>query len=210
MRTELKCPWFQLKILAANSMVIFMLLSSTSIALLPKQTLSTVGLIETCPTLPSDLEAIHECTFPLWVKSTQMKGEGWHSHCLSCFMQDSLYWDASGKAYWIELGKSHQTGKSTLWILIGLEQIFCEVKFKVVVDLSTKIKKIPRKGFFGEIFLPFNFFSQLFCCFPPQLSFPQQPIDYQPRLFFFQGGISTSCHRKGRDVSCNLTQWVPH
>lgn len=115
-----------------------------------------------------------------------MKGEGWHSHCLSCFMQDSLCQDISGNAYWIGLGKSHRRGKPTLWILIGLGQIFCEVKFKIIVDLSTKIKKIPRKFFSGKFFSLSKFFSQLFCCFPPQLWFPQQPIDYQPRYLFLK------------------------
>lgn len=136
-----------------------------------------------------------------------MKGEGWHRHCHSCFMQDSLYQDTSGNDYWIELGKSQQRGKSTLWILIGLGQIFWEVKFKIVLILPIKIKKIPREVFWGKIFLPFKFSSQLSCCFPSQLWFLKQPIDYQSRHFFFSRRCQKLLKWKRQMLSCNLTQF---
>lgn len=181
-----------------------MLFSSTSMALLPKQTLPTVRLMETCPILPSDLEVIKGTwrhIFPMGEIHADERRRV-HSHCLSCFMQDSLYQNTSGNAYWIERGKSHQREKSTLWILIGLGQIFCEVKFKIAADLSIKIKKITRNVFWGQFFFSLLNFQSNYLAVPSTII-----ISISQDFFFPQGDTSTSFHGKGRDVLCNLTQF---
>lgn len=97
---------------------------------------------------------------------------------------------------------SHQREKSTLWILIGLGQIFCEVKFKIAADLSIKIKKITRNVFWGQFFFSLLNFQSNYLAVPSTII-----ISISQDFFFPQGDTSTSFHGKGRDVLCNLTQF---
>lgn len=73
------------------------------------------------------------------------------------------------------------------WCYLGVRQMFHKVKINVIVSLPMKIntKKsvFLRKNIFS---LSLKFSSSLFCCFPPQLWLPQQPVDYWPRHSFLQ------------------------
>lgn len=166
-------------------------------------------LTDICPILPSDLQVIKGDTwihispmgkiqlYPHRWKDRGNTGTGSLVLCRILSTRTEL-------GMLTELGLESRIKEESLrfesWWYLGVGQMVHKVKIKVLVGLSSKIKKIPRKRFFrGKIFfLFFEIFQLTVLLFSFTIMTSTAANRLSAKIFISRGNASTSCHGKDR------------